>query len=231
MRATRFLHAATIMGAIALIPRVASPQLAGSVVFTPFAGAYVPANDLAKVIAPSSTLGASAAARQKSASAFGGNLSYWLNERVAVEGGAVYAKSDIKWSGTIGESGNFLDETVTRNAHVWMASTKLLFQLFPRESEYNMRFGVGPALITRSGPAFKPDNGTFSGLTDLGTALSLCTRLSITPNFGLRMRAEDYMYRSRLSFRGNASPDRFNFDRKMQNDVLFSTGVQIFLSR
>ena len=86
MRATRFLHSATIIGAIALIPRVVSPQLAGSVVFTPFAGAYVPANDVAKVIAPSSAL--AAAARQKSASAFGGNLSYWLNERVAVEGGA-----------------------------------------------------------------------------------------------------------------------------------------------
>jgi hypothetical protein len=45
------------------------------------------------------------------------------------------------------------------------------------------------------------------------------------------MRAEDYMYHSRLGFQGDASASRLNFDRKMQNDFLFSTGVQIFLSR
>lgn len=225
MRSTRFLFVATIVGAIGLFPNGASPQLAGSVVFTPYAGAFAPANQLAN------GLSSQVVGRQKASSAFGANLSYWLNERMAIEGGAAYAMSDIKWSGVVGESGNYLNETVTRNAHVWMGSAKMMFQLFPEGSEYNVRFGAGPALITRSGPAFKPDNGTFSGLTDIGAAFSLCTRFSITPNFGVRLRAEDYLYRSDLAFMGNAATDKLNLGSKMQHDFILSTGLQIFLSR
>ena len=225
MRSTRFLSVATMMGAIAVLPTVASAQLAGSVVFTPYAGAYAPANDIA------SAFSSRVVAKQKAASVFGANLSYWLNDRVAVEGGAAYAKSDIKWSGRIGESGNILDETVAQNAHTWMGSAKLIFQLFPEGSDYNMRFGAGPALITRSGPAFTPDNGTFSGLTDIGAAFSLCTRLSITPNFGIRMRAEDYFYQSELAFKGRTAAEKLSLGSKMQHDFIFSTGLQIFLSR
>ena len=81
MRSTRFLSVVT-MGAIAVFPTVASTQLAGSVVFTPYAGAYVPANDIA------SAFSSQVVAKQKAASVFGANLSYWLNERMAVEGGA-----------------------------------------------------------------------------------------------------------------------------------------------
>lgn len=225
MRSTRFLSVATIVGAIAVFPAVAAPQLAGSVVFTPYAGAYAPANDIANA------LSSHVVAKQKASSVFGANLSYWMNEQMAVEAGAAYAMSDIKWSGTIGESGNILDEIVTRNAHVWMGSAKLMFQLFPDGSEYNMRFGAGPALITRSGPAFKPENGTFSGLTDVGAAFSLCTRLSITPNVGIRMRAEDYMYRSDLAFMGRTATEKVALGSKMQHDFILSTGLQIFLSR
>ena len=225
MRSTRFLSVATIVGTIAVLPTVASPQLAGSVVVTPYVGAYAPANDVAEAFS------SRVVARQKSSSAFGANLSYWLNEQMAIEAGAAYAMSDIKWKGTIGESGNFLNETATRNAHVWMGSAKLMFQLFPEGSEYNMRFGAGPALITRSGSAFKPDNGTFSGLTDIGAAFSLCTRLSITPNVGIRMRAEDYLYRSELAFLGKTATEKLTLGSKMQHDFIFSTGLQIFLSR
>ena len=57
------------------------------------------------------------------------------------------------------------------------------------------------------------------------------TRLSITPNVGLRMRAEDYVYQSRLGFRGKAAGEAVTMNGRVQSDFILSTGLQIFLNR
>ena len=92
--------------------------------------------------------------------------------------------------------------------------------------------GIGPALITRSGTAFSSSAGKLTGLTDVGAAMSLCTRLSLTEKLGIRLRAEDYIYRSRLGFESavNAA-NNYQFEAKTQNDFVFSAGLQFFTNR
>jgi hypothetical protein len=92
---------------------------------------------------------------------------------------------------------------------------------------------VGPAIINRGGTAYKDDEeGKFSGLTNVGGAASLCTRIPITGRVALRLRAEDYVYQSRLKFRDAADPTGSpSFDKKLQNDLIFSAGLQIGFAR
>jgi len=45
------------------------------------------------------------------------------------------------------------------------------------------------------------------------------------------MRAEDYFYQSELAFKGRTAAEKLSLGSKMQHDFIFSTGLQIFLSR
>src|SRR5205085_256041 len=83
--------------------------------------------------------------------------------------------------------------------------------------------GGGPALITRSGSAYKETVGRDVGLTDFGAAVSLCTRYSFTPNIGLRFRAEDFIYRAKLGYENSANPsENLTLGARTQHDFVLS---------
>jgi hypothetical protein len=224
---------ASLAAAVVIGPTLASAQLSGAVIVTPYVGVYTPTNDVARLGLASGGTSASLAAKHQSAAAFGANISYWLNDRFGLEGGAVYSGSHLKSSGRINEpTGTTLFEPNSEQAHVWLGSAKLMMQLMPPESDFNLRLGFGPAIISHGGSAYASDaTGKFSGLTDVGAALSLCTRIPLMSNVAVRLRAEDYMYESKINWKGVDPSEDVNFKQRTQHDFIFSAGLQLFLNR
>lgn len=193
-------------------------------VFTPWVGAYVPTTDFTRFSGVDGSGTFTGTVRHETGLALGGNLSYWFRERMGVEFGAAYAWSHADVTSDF--------ESFNDHSYIAMGTAKMMFALLPPSGSTQLRFGVGPALINRGGTAYKDDpDGKFRGLTNLGAAASLCTRFALTDRIALRLRAEDYIYQSRLKFR-DQSPDLDpEFDRKLQNDLIFSAGLQIGLFR
>lgn len=233
MRRAQLYGVASLAGAIVIGPTRASAQLSGAVVVTPYVGLYTPTNDVARLGLVTGGTSASVIARHQSAAAYGANLSYWLNDRFGIEGGAVYSGSHVRSSGRVADPTgvNFFDPT-SEQAHVWLGSAKLMMQLMPAESDFNLRFGFGPAVITHGGSAYASDaTGKFTGLTDVGAAMSLCSRIPLMSNVAIRLRAEDYVYESKITFKGIDPADELNFKQRTQHDFIFSAGLQLFLNR
>lgn len=226
MSTARLVLTASVVAALAM-PGAAAAQLTGNVIFTPYVGAFVPTSDLAVTTLVDQGITAKFRGKQQPGMAFGANGSYWLSERVGIELGALYTSSKFKGSATETVTGFGLAETV--GSDIWLSSAKLMLQLLPATSSYNMRFGLGPAVIHRGGTAFDADaEGQFSGVTDVGAAMSLCTRLALTNNFALRLRAENYLYQAKLRYEGRMRSDDMSFDSRLQNDLVFSVGFQFW---
>jgi hypothetical protein len=229
MRTTRLIRIAGVAAAVAAVPILASAQLAGKLVFTPFVGAYTPTTDVIRdnFVGGGTTVAVSG--KHQSAFATGATASYWLSDRVAIEGGAMYSRSGLKGNALMNEAGNLSASAGSDRAHIWTGSAKLMFQLLPPENGFNARLGVGPAFITRGGTAYEGDSdGSVSGLTNVGGVVSLCTRIPVTSVLGVRLRTEDYIYRSRLGWNSNVAGDpSFRFGARTQHDFVFSAGLQV----
>ena len=223
---------ATLAGVIAIVPTIASAQLGGKFVLTPYVGVYSPANDIAKIDVGSSQLGARMSAKHESSAAYGANLSYWMSDNWAFELGGAYSASGLRSSGLIADPTGSTAGAATEGAHIVLGSAKMMMQLFPSTSDFNMRLGFGPAIISRGGSAYASDaDGKVTGLTDLGAAISLCSRLNFTQNLGVRVRVEDYIYQGRLGWAATNPSESFTFPEKMQHDFVISAGLQVFLNR
>jgi hypothetical protein len=203
------------------------------IVVTPYAGAFVPSARIAEFKAQVGGIQSSLGIRQQSSLALGVSASYWFNDMAGFELGGAWAFSDARPS--LGLSGEVSGLSLTGNesARVIMGSAKLMVNLLPLTDRTALRLGVGPAIISRGGSAYRADeDGEFGGLTDFGGAISLCTRLPVTDFMSLRVRAENYMYSSKLHFRDSANPtEEFRFGSKLQNDFIFSAGLQMVFWR
>lgn len=209
-------------------PVVAGGQTTRKLVITPYAGVFAPTTRLAELAAAGGGVRVHANLKQKAAFALGGNASYWLSERTAIEVGGAYAFSDAKGSFTFVEQGDRFSASAADDAYAVMGSAKLMVSLLPQTSPMSLRFGVGPAIVHRGGDAYKADaDGKITGLTDVGGAISLCTKIPITKSLALRLRGENFMYSAKLGFEDPVDPsNNFKFDSKFQNDLLFSAGLQ-----
>lgn len=232
MRSRNVLRLASLGIALAAVPGVVAAQLSGGVVVTPYAGVYVPTND---IISFGLNRAGATTANVKHETAFlsGVSLSYWLTDRIGLEGGAAYTKSGVKGNLLVENTGGSTFESATEYAHIWLGSAKMMVQLLPQTSDINLRLGFGPAIVSRAGKAFSSDaEGKVTGKTDIGGVLSLCSRLPVTNKIGLRLRAEDYMYSGKIGYKSSVSPaDNLSFDSKFQHDLVFSAGLQLFLNR
>ena len=233
MTATRSFIASIVVGTLVATPIAVGAQAAKRWVITPYAGVYVPTANLLKFDAASGGQSASLAVEQKTAFALGANASYWFSERTALELGGAYAFSDAKASATLAGTSEAFAGSGSQNAYTVMASAKVMVNLLPATSPMSLRLGVGPAMITRGGDAYKSTSaGKFSGLTDVGGALSLCTKIPVTKDLAVRLRGEDYMYSAKLKFEQPADPtNNFAFDSRFQHDLLFSVGLQFPFGR
>ena len=210
----------------------ATAQTPKRVVFTPYVGYFVPTSDVTVFDDAIDGSRLTVQAKQRSSPAFGMNMSYWLSDRAALEIGGVYAFSDVRGAVTSAENGVPVTESLSDNAYVMVGSAKLLMHLFPSSSNFNLRLGLGPAIIHRGGTAYSSDvDGEVTGLTNFGGAVSLCTRIPVSNLVGIRIRAEDLFYQTRLGLKSEVDGIDFKFDRKTQHDLLFSAGVQLFVNR
>lgn len=224
----RFAGAATLL---AIAPHIGMAQttLSNGIIVTPYVGLYMPSADVARAGATGSGTIMTAALKHEVAPVFGATASYWLSDRVGIEAGGAYSTSGLK--GSVSGTG-IGSASQTETAHVWLGSARLMMQVLPAASRYNLRFGIGPAVISRGGNAYAADaSGTATGMTDFGGTASLCTRLGLTDNIGLRLRAEDYIYSAKIGYKGATAADNFAFDSRTQNDFVLSAGLQIFLNR
>jgi outer membrane protein W len=225
---------AGLAAVVAVAPGVlGAQQLADKIVVTPYMGVYVPTNDIAKIGVGAGAASLTANIKHQTALVGGLNLSYWLTDRVGIEGGAAYTKSGIKGNLLVEQPGGTVAETGSQYAHVWLGSAKLMLQVLPQTSDFNLRLGFGPAIISRAGSAYGSDAQLkVTGKTDIGAALSLCSRVPVSSNVSVRLRAEDYMYSGKLGFKSAVTPaDNFTFDSRFQHDLVFSAGLQLFLNR
>lgn len=207
----------------------ANAQEPHRIVVTPYAGVFVPSARVAEFKSVGGGTQTVMGIRQQSALAMGLTAAYSLNRFAGIELGGAWAFSDMKASP--GLSGVISSPSLSRSesARVLMGSAKLILNLMPITERSALRLGVGPAIIRRGGGAYKADdNGDFSGLTDFGGAISLCSRLPLTDFLSLRIRAENYMYSSRLAFRDFTDPSAgVLFGSRVQNDFIFSAGLQM----
>lgn len=224
MTTLRFTLLAAACGSlIAALPATTAAQ-ANRIVVTPYVGAFIPAAEIAHL---SGTGNSGLRLTQENAVALGLNASYWFNDRTGVEFGGLYAFSDARvLHGQAGGLPGFGGPT--RDAYVLAGSAKLMFNLLPLSDRTALRFGVGPAVIRRDGRAYDATtSGVLTGLTDIGGAISLCTRLPLTDLVGVRIRVEDYIYRSKMRWVSSTPAEVIEFDRRVQNDFIVSAGLQV----
>lgn len=232
---TRILtRAAAVTLALACtLPTVLPGQTGHRIVVTPYAGAFVPTGKLARFghNAPSN---AGLGLQQRNGLALGANASYWFTDRTGIEVGGMYAFSDAKSLAGPGGGMPGFPAAGTRTAYVLAGSARLMLNILPISERTAVRFGIGPAVIRHDGTAYKADEtGVLSGLTDYGAALSLCTKLPLGNVVNVRLRAEDYIYRSEIRYfhgTGGGASDLV-FDARTQHDLVFSAGLQMIIWR
>lgn len=232
MRHLRFLAIASVIAVAASAPHDVGAQGRRRIVITPSAGVLVPAARVVEVesapaVHPTQWI------RHQPAATFGLTASYWFNNLVGIEFGGAWAFGTVRASSELASVVPGLSLSGVQPAHVVLGSVKAMVNLLPITDRAALRLGVGPALVSRGGAAYDPrPGGTFSGLTEFGGAVSLCSRVPVTDVVSLRLRAENYLYATRLRFRGAATPgNEYAFRSRLQNDFLVSAGLQLVFWR
>lgn len=217
------------VAALVAVSQPAVSQTMHRLVVTPYVGAYMPAADVGRASVSENGTSAEFALRHKNTLALGGTASYWLSDRWAVEVGAAYSATDVKASTSVPFGNGALGISGKEHANLWLGSAKAMVNLMPAASDFRLRFGFGPAVISRAGKAYRSDSETsVSGKTSYGGAFSLCTRVPVRGPLALRLRAEDYLYQSNLKIRDKGDPSAsMSFGRRTQNDFVLSAGLQI----
>ena len=219
---------ALLSTAVLLVPR-AHAQETTRIVITPYAGIFVPSARIAETPVDVGGELVLAGIRQQTSIASGLTAGYSFNNFAGLEVSGAWAFSEATGSTTLAEAAPGLSFPRHGSAHVVMGAVKLMINLLPLTDRAALRLGLGPAVISRGGSAFTANNaGEFGGLTDVGGAISLCSRLPLTDFLAIRLRAENYLYTSNLTFRANSQPTgTFRFASQRQNDFMFSAGLQM----
>jgi hypothetical protein len=227
----RILSRAAVAG---IVPVIAAAQPLGKVVVTPYVGAYAPNTTVASRNEVSGTTAIAASVEHRNAVALGATASYWFAPRFSFEIEGLYAFSDVTTKFATREPGVTTESSIGRkNAGMILGAAKLMIGLFPQTSEFQLRLGVGPAIITRVGSAYRANaEGQLTGRTDFGGAISLCTKVPVGSGVALRLRVEDFMYQARLGWKDKLDPsESYSFDKRFQSDFVLSAGLQIGVMR
>lgn len=222
------VHAGLLL-AVSLLAAEARAQDWDRIVVTPYAGVFLPAARVAETRIDVGGAMKLAGMKQQTAFASGLSASYSFNTFAGLEVNGVWAFSDAIMSPALAGAVPGLSVSRHASARVIMGSAKLMINLLPITERAALRLGVGPAIISRGGSAYTANgSGEFRGLTSPGGTISLCSRIPMTDFLAIRLRAENYMYSSNLTFRTSANPsETFTFGSQLQNDFIFSAGLQM----
>lgn len=193
-----------------------------------FGGLYLPTTDVIEFDTDLIGLpGLEATAKQKTAAAFGGRITVWVQRAFGVEGGFAYALSDgdVELDGQDICDETFDGDAIVCDANVWFGSLKGLYRFAPPAGAiWAIHLGGGVAVIGRGGDAFEDADGT----TDIGGVLNVGATFDLTPQVAIRLDAEDYLYSAQ--FEDSETGIEIG-DSKFQNDLLFTGGIAIRLGR
>lgn len=229
MRRCRIAPCLVLTAVTTIAPSLARAQMEHRLAFTPYVGVYAPSTDVFRFLLVQTGTTVSFTARQQPAAALGASASVWLNDRIAIEGGGLYARSTVRADLLMNQIGTVTSSRVDDDADVWVGSLKLLIQTLPAASGLNLRVGIGPAIVTRGGPAYRSvDEGKMSGLTDLGASVSLCSRVPLGRFADIRLRVEDLVYQANQTWQSNSvAGAELKSDPKLQHDFVLSLGLQL----
>ena len=225
---------ATVIAAITVaLPAATLAQPLGKIVVTPYVGVFAANTELARTKQTQGSASLSSGIELRNGLALGATGTYWFARRAGIEVGALYAWSDLQRTFTLDQPGDFETFYDSHNAGVIVSTAKLMVGLFPARSDFQLRLGIGPALIAHVGSAYNARaEGIITRRNNFGGAISLCTKVPLATRIALRLRVEDYMYESRLGWKDVSNPaDNFKFDKRFQHDFVLSTGLQIGLMR
>jgi hypothetical protein len=232
MRSSHSVRRLLTTAVLVAAPLKAQAQMNGRVVFTPYVGVYAPSADVFKLSLVQSGTTVSFSAKHLPAAAVGASASVRLDDRFAIEAGGLYSRNTLRAdlrTNQVGAPTTF--SRASDGSDVWAGTLKLMFETLPSGSEHNLRLGLGPAIITRGGPAYRAvAEGRMEGLTDVGAALSLCTRVPLGTFADLRLRAEDVVYRARQTWESQTVPGAsLRSEPRLQQDFVLSLGIQMGL--
>lgn len=213
-------------GALLVLPVVASAQWK----FTPYGGVYAPANDLASLSASGGGVTANAALKQKTGFVLGANASKWITDRAGFEATAGYVWSDLRASGSVSGPGGFAGSG-SESAYLFLTNAKVLMRITPKESEFDLNFGLGPSVIFAGGTAYdEVDGAKIERGTNVGGVASVGFGYQITQLIGLKLGAESYLYSTKMKLRDSTDPtNNFDFESRFQTDFVISGGLSFTL--
>jgi len=144
----------------------------------------------------------------------GGRLTLRLS-RLSAEAEAAYIASDLDIpSGVAGE--------VPADASIFLGSLSVLYDIYRAPfSPMTIFLSGGGGLVARRGAFFDPLDTT----TDLAGVLGLGFRFGLTPAVFLRFDLRDY-----ISFWAPRAEDGFQFNSKLQNELIGTIAVEFSLT-
>jgi hypothetical protein len=155
---------------------------------------------------------------------FGGRVTVWLTDRVALEGQAAYALSDgeVEQNGEQTDCADVGAPEDCLDASIFLGAAKVMYRLGGPDATVSVHLGGGPAVISRSGNAYD-SFAIEDGKTDIGGLVNVGVSFSVSPRVFIRVDAEDYISSAKFA-------DAFgsiDTDSKLQNDLTITAGVQI----
>jgi len=213
------------LSALAMATKVAAQVTAE---FTPFAGSYRPTENLVPTGALSDFYTENV--RQQAGLAFGGRVTAWLTDRLAIEGSYAYLESGTARTVDEPTCVNLMSScgsvTSSTAGHLWMVRAQLLFIVAGRAS--------GTAFYVSGGPTYI-GNGDYEihYLPTVGATIArspgavggIGARFKLPgTTFTLRAGVEDCVYVARFSGYDRGSSWAGS---QVQNDVLLSLGLSV----
>lgn len=233
MKCSRTIAHLLLSAVVGFAPTAMQAQKAGPFLFTPYVGVYAPSSDVFRLAIAENGTTIAFRTRHQLAVAVGATVSVRLDDRFSIEAGELYSPSTLQSDLRTNQFGIASASSGSDQSNVWATTAKLVVRALPAEGKLNLDVGVGPALVTRGGAAYRPgDIGRMTGLTNGGAALSLGTRIGLGRLGDLRLRAEDVVYQTKQRWEtGVKFAPELQSDSRLQHDVVVSIGWQLGATR
>ena len=186
---------------------------------TPFVGSFYA---LSKMCSDCNNDGSDLRGRLQNSAAFGGRISYWLNNSLGIEATGAFTPARIEISAQDTTGFAF---AASAKGNVIIANARLLY----RPARTNLHFIIGGGIVKRGGDLWKLARDSADVKTTSPTGvIGVAVRAAVTPKFALSISAEDHLYSFDPHFGPFADPSN---GKKLQSDLLITIGVPFTLSR
>ncbi len=194
---------AVVLALCSTAPRTLTAQLS----ISPTIGVYIPTTELVKAASGQEY-------KQEISITLGGRVGLNFGQRVGIEGTAVYAPSNLKFSASGSSS--------TTSANILTGSGRAFVELIPRTSPISLQLNGGVGVVHRSGSAYQGDPKA----TDVGGVVGATVRFRLGRLLHLEFHGEDFIYKAQYA-PDTSTPGGFVVANKQLNDLHLGVGIGI----